>query len=292
MTKRSYAVPVTVPMSGASMNSYRWRAELMKAPAGPVSARSSTPTDEEATMKQAAGTVGALAILAFAMGCDNGDDLSAPPVGPIGTVISSSGAIASKVDEYRALLGDPKNGGDGVPATFNNGDNLFPGDFFNATVKLGAIFTTPGSGFRNDSSLFTGVDPSYGAQFNTFSPNKLFAAVGSNLIDVTFRVPGSATNAVTSGFGAVFSDVDAPGTSHLDYYAADGRLLGSYDVPVRSDAAGLSFLGVKYDSVGVARVRITLGERPLGAGVADVSAGGALDLVVVDDFLYGEPQAQ
>jgi hypothetical protein len=63
-------------------------------------------------------------------------------------------------------------------------------------------------------------------------------------------------------------------------------------VPVRSDAAGLSFLGVKYDSVGVARVRITLGERPLGAGVADISAGGALDLVVVDDFLYGEPQAQ
>lgn len=257
-------------------------------------------------MKPAAGTFGALAILAFAMGCDNGDDLSAPPVGPIGTVISSSGGIAPKVDEYRALLGDPKNGGtagpqttgrreigwDGVPANFNNGDNLFPGDFFNATVKLGAILTTPGTGFRNDSSLFTGVDPSYGDQFSTFSPNKIFAAVGSNIIDVTFRVPGTATNAVTSGFGAVFSDVDAPGTSHLDYYAADGRLLGSYDVPVRSDAAGLSFLGVKYDSVGVARVRITLGERPLGAGVADISAGGALDLVVVDDFLYGEPQAQ
>jgi hypothetical protein len=61
---------------------------------------------------------------------------------------------------------------------------------------------------------------------------------------------------------------------------------------VWSDAAGLSFLGVKYDSVSVARVRITLGERPLGAGVGDVSAGGAQDLVVGDDFLYGEPQAQ
>jgi hypothetical protein len=255
-------------------------------------------------MKPTTGTFGALAILVFAMGCDNSDDLSAPPVGPIATVVSSTGGITAKVDEYRALLGDPKNGGtagpqaagrreigwDGVPASFNNGDNLFPGDFFNTTVKLGAVLTTPGTGFRNDSSLFTGVDPSYGAQFSTFSPNKIFAAAGSNIIDVTFRVPGTATNAVTSGFGAVFSDVDAPGTSHLDFYDAGGRLLGSYEVPVRSDATGLSFLGVKYDSVGVARVRITLGERSLGAGIADVSAGGRFDLVVVDDFLYGEPQ--
>ena len=29
------------------------------------------------------------------------------------TVVTASGDIAAKVDEYRLLLGDPKNGGDG-----------------------------------------------------------------------------------------------------------------------------------------------------------------------------------
>ncbi len=33
-----------------------------------------------------------------------------------------------------------------------------------------------------------------------------------------------------------------------------------------------------------------LGQGALGAGVADVSAGGTVDLVVLDDFLFGEPQ--
>jgi hypothetical protein len=256
-------------------------------------------------MRQVTRTIGILALLGAAAGCgDNGGDISAPPVGPIATAISTTGDITAKVNEYRALLGDPKNGGttapqpagrreigwDGVPANFNNGDNLFPGDFFNTNSKLGAILVTPGTGFRNDSSLFAGVDPSYAAQFAFFSANKIFAPVGSNQLDVTFRVPGTATPALSSGFGAVFSDVDTPAATHLDYYANDGRLLGRYDVPVRSDAAGLSFVGVKYDSIAVARVRITLGQGALGAGISDVSAGGTQDLVVVDDFLYGEPQ--
>jgi hypothetical protein len=246
---------------------------------------------------------GVLALLGLAAGCDysgTGD----VKVGPIGTALSATGEITAKVTEYRALLGEPKNGGaagpqaagrreitwDGVPANFDNGDNLFPADFFNSTVKLGAVFATTGTGFRNDSTRFIGVDAGYADQFNFFSSNKIFAAVASNLVDVTFRLAGTTTPALVSGFGAVFSDVDTPASTHLDYYAVDGRLLGHYDAPVRSDAAGLSFLGVKFDSVAVARVRITLGQGAMGAGIDDVSAGGTRDLVVVDDFLYGEPQ--
>jgi hypothetical protein len=41
----------------------------------------------------------------------------------------------------------------------------------------------------------------------------------------------------------------------------------------------------------VARVKITCGNGALGAGVNDVSIGGASDLVVVDNVIYGEPQA-
>ena len=257
-------------------------------------------------MRQSVRTFGVLALLGFAVGCDysNNGGIYGPPGGPIATAITATGDITAKVNEYRTLLGDPRNGGtvgpqstgrreinwDGVPPQFDNGDNLFPGDFFNTNVKLGAVLTTPGTGFRNDSTLFAGVDSSYGGQFAFFSANKIFAPVGSNVLDVTFRVPGTATPGLSSGFGAVFSDVDTPGATHLEYYAKDGRLLSRSDVPARSDPSGLSFVGVKFDSVAVARVRITLGTGALGAGVADVSAGGTLDLVVLDDFLYGEPQ--
>ncbi len=38
-------------------------------------------------------------------------------------------------------------------------------------------------------------------------------------------------------------------------------------------------------------MRIVIGTGAMGAGVRDVSAGGTRDLVVVDNFLYGEPTA-
>jgi hypothetical protein len=40
----------------------------------------------------------------------------------------------------------------------------------------------------------------------------------------------------------------------------------------------------------VARARITLGTGALGANVNDVSAGGTVDVVVTDNFIYGEPR--
>ena len=40
-----------------------------------------------------------------------------------------------------------------------------------------------------------------------------------------------------------------------------------------------------------ARVRTVSGTGAMGAGVRDVSAGGQRDLVVVDNFLSGEPTA-
>src|SRR5262249_47356306 len=55
-------------------------------------------------------------------------------------------------------------------------------------------------------------------------------------------------------------------------------------VPVLSN--GLSFLGVSFDAgERVARVRITAGNTPLGP-----PEGGGIDVVVMDDFIYSEPQ--
>lgn len=54
-----------------------------------------------------------------------------------------------------------------------------------------------------------------------------------------------------------------------------------------SDAEGLSFVAVKYDTAIVARVRIRSGEAALANGIRDTSAGGLYDLVVMDNFVYG-----
>jgi len=89
----------------------------------------------------------------------------------------------------------------------------------------------------------------------------------------------------------VFSDVERVGAASIKLVDADGRSLGQYHAPVRTDLAGFSFVGVVFESPIVAEVRIVSGQRALGAGVQDLSDGGNLDLAVMDDYLYAEPQA-
>jgi len=168
--------------------------------------------------------------------------------------------------------------------------NDFPADFFNTTVKAGAVFTTPGTGFRNDSTLFSEINPDYAAQFLFFSASEVFAPVGSNQFDQTFRVAGQPTPALVRGFGIVFSDVDLADRTTLRLFAQDGSSLGTYSAPVRSDEGGFSFVGVAFDDAIIARVRITLGTGALGANVDDISAGGTVDLVVLDNLIYSEPR--
>jgi hypothetical protein len=95
-----------------------------------------------------------------------------------------------------------------------------------------------------------------------------------------------------NGFGIVFSDVDRDGAATITLFAENGTNLGQYVAPVRSDAAGHSFIGVAYDRPLVARVEVTSGEAALAAGTDDLTDGGADDLVITDDFLYGEPQPE
>ena len=248
----------------------------------------------------------ALAVVAACSGTDYGSNPlpTEPPPGPQATVVTASGPITAKVDEFRTLLGDPSNGGaageqpagrreiswDGAAANPFNNRNDFPAAFFNTLSKSGAIFTTPGTGFRNDSTQFTEVNSGYATQFSAFSPTKIFAPVGSNVMDVHFQVAGQPTPALVTGFGAVFSDVDLADKSSLEFFDKDGKSLGVFVAPTRSDAAGLSFVGAKFADPIVSVVRITLGTSALGANVNDVSSGGVADVVVVDNFVYGEPK--
>ena len=105
--------------------------------------------------------------------------------------------------------------------------------------------------------------------------------------------------ATVSGFGAVFSDVDLPdgsgpgkkqGNRHastlLEYFGVDGKLLFSSLVPASPGDGSQSFFGVLFDDAVIARVRITTGNAAPGP-----DDGGKVDVVMMDDFLYGEPQA-
>jgi hypothetical protein len=218
-------------------------------------------------------------------------------------VFSATGDIGATLAEFRTALGDPLNvstpgipGGrreikwDGVPEALTN-VNTFPGDFFNTTVKAGAIFSTDGSGFRNSDNDFSDINPAYADDFNAFSLPKTFMPIGSAALTVSFRVPGAETPAATRGFGVVFSDVERRGAASIKLFDAEGRSLGQYHAPVRSDPAGFSFVGVVFESPIVAQVRIRSGQQALGEGIQDLSDGGHRDLAVMDDYLYAEPQA-
>lgn len=217
--------------------------------------------------------------------------------------VGDSQTIADTLNKFRAALGGTLNAPnsapavsgrreinwDGVPAALTNVDT-FPATFFNVNSKRGAVFVTSGTGLRVDSSAFADINPALADQFKAFSPKKLFAAVGSNRMEVDFKVVGTATDGLVKGFGVVFSDVDVAAATRVEYFDANGVELASIASPAHLGAQEFTFVGAVFDSAIVARVLITSGQAVLSATSGDVSAGGTYDLVVMDDFVYGEPQ--
>ena len=224
-----------------------------------------------------------------------------------------SAAIQATVDLFRTTLGNPNNGNTAGP--LSDGRREINWDGGTATTAAttsgttfagfqgtrGALFTTPGTGFTQAPLLETTPadvtldevvgTTGYAATFSTFSPRRVFTPLGSNVTDSTFFIPGAPTPAAVTSFGAVFSDVDLFGPTTIDFYGIGDVLLFSRTVLAASGSGGLSFLGVQFDAGElITRARITTGNAALGPGVADNPAGGT-DLVVMDDFIYGEPQA-
>jgi hypothetical protein len=230
-------------------------------------------------------------------------------------------SIQSTVDAYRAALGDPNNannpgplasgrreinwdgGGPPVDATtapvtpFNVFLDTRGGQF--TTLGVGLSQAPPAGGAQGGLAVLFN-NPTYGATFSTFSPLRLFTPVGSNLTEAAFFIPGTngAEPATVRGFGAVFTDVDESdgigprgrranprGASTLmEYFDRDGMLIFSSFVPASPGDASLSFFGILFDDARIARVRITTGN------VAPGPDDGEVDIVMMDDFIYAEPQ--
>jgi hypothetical protein len=229
-------------------------------------------------------------------------------------------SIQSAVDAFRAALGEPNNGNAPGPLASGRREINWDGGGANETTTApvtpfnvflnsrGGQFTTPGTGLSQAppsggpegglAGLFD--NPSYGTAFRAFSPLRLFTPVGSNVTNALFFLPGSdgGVPAAVTGFGAVFTDVDHPDGSGpgakrgnrkastlIQYFGAGGRLLFSSFVPASPGEGSFSFFGVVFEEAEIAWVRITTGD------VAPGPDDGRRDIVVMDDFLYGEPQA-
>jgi hypothetical protein len=226
-------------------------------------------------------------------------------------------AIQGTVDAYRAALGEPNNGNTlmSLPSGRreinwdgggNNDTTDTPVTPFNVFLNTrGGQFTTLGTGLAQAPlegpppggglvGLFN--NPTYADIFSTFSPLRLFTPVGSNITEARFFVPGTAgaEPATVSGFGAVFTDVDEPdgseprkqrGSTQLEYFDLDGKLIFSSFVPASPGDGSLSFFGIVFDDARIARVRITTGNVAPGPDDDEKN-----DIVMMDDFLYGEPQ--
>ncbi len=231
------------------------------------------------------------------------------------TVFQAAGpnasSIQSTVDQFRLQLGGVNNGNAPGPLATGRREINWDGGGSATTlvptpsnaflVTRGARFTTTGTGFvQAPPSGLADVfgNPSYATIFKPFSQLRLFSPVGSNLTDAVFFVPGGGEiPATTRGFGVVFSDVDlpdgnGPGEKHgnrqastlVEFLGVDGNVLFSGLAPASPGDGNLTFFGIILNDARIAGVRIIAGATP---GPDD---SRKRDVVMMDDFIYGEPQ--
>lgn len=229
-------------------------------------------------------------------------------------------SIQSAVDNFRDSLGN-NNGNNPGPIekgrreiNWDGGnpnvlDTTAPANPFLVFLNTrGSQFKTPGLGLSQAPAsggpqgglavLF--ANPTYGQTFRAFSASRLFTPVGSNITEASFSIPGTNGNAPAAvrGFGAVFTDVDQPdgtalggrrgnnkASTSIEYFDRNGRLLFSSFVPASPGNGNFSFFAIKFDDARIASVRIRAGN--VAPGPNDDQHH---DVVMMDDFIYGEPQ--
>jgi hypothetical protein len=220
-------------------------------------------------------------------------------------VFKATGDINSAISDFRKLLGNLNTtpgatsgrreiNWDGVPD--NMVGQALPNNFFNPTEpgapiaqQRGLVYAAGVGEFQVSSANFSNIDPAATGEFSAFSGAKTFANVAANLWPVNFEVAGQTTAAFTKGVGIVFSDVDLADTTTLEFFEGE-KSLGKFFVPPHTMESSFSFLGVYFPgNEHITRVQVKH-DGILSDGEKDISAGGPHDLVIFDDFIYGEPQ--
>jgi hypothetical protein len=230
---------------------------------------------------------------------------------------ATAASIQSTVDAFRARLGDPNNLNN--PGPLKRGRREINWDGGNPNVldttapvnpflvflnTRGSQFKTPGLGLSQAppsggpqgglAVLF--ANPTYGQIFKAFSASRLFTPVGSNITEASFSIPGTngTVPATVRGFGAVFTDVDQPDgvgiganrpSTRIQYFDREGKLIFTSFVPASPGDGSLSFFGIVFDDARIASVVIKTGD--VAPGPKDDQHH---DIVMMDDFIYGEPQ--
>jgi hypothetical protein len=230
---------------------------------------------------------------------------------------ANTAATQSIVDQFRTDLGGANNGvggsfvsgrrevnWDGVPDAFSEPNN-FPPNFFNVNSPRGVVFNAieddTGSGlnqFAVSSTTASGVpvrfgniNAEYSAIFQTFSAQRLFMARSTQIMEVTFFIPGTRIPATVSGFGLIFTDVDSAtggNRSLIRVYGVDGSQLSAASAPVNDN--GLSFVGISFNA-GERIARVVIESGNIGLSAANSDGVNGVDVVAMDDFIYGEPRA-
>src|SRR5688572_23883982 len=210
-------------------------------------------------------------------------------------------SITAARDAFRAAIGGGTVAGangsfggvrreinwDGVPDSFAD-PNQLPANFFNVNSPRGVVLSTPGTGFMVSANAgqVAPIEFGFADQLQPFSPQRLFTAVNSNVVQVNFFVQGTATAANTTAFGLVFTGVDFVGETLLEFFDPNGDLFYSHTALV-SGTEGLSFLGAMVTGGSIGFVRIFSGTSTfLSNGVLGNPEG---DFVAMDDFILAEP---
>ena len=222
-------------------------------------------------------------------------------------VFKASGYIDNAINDFSNRLGNLNTtpgatagrreiNWDGVP------DNMigvaFPNDFFNpvnanAPVERqkGLVYASNVGEFQVSKNNFSTMNPASIGEFAAYSGTKTFANVTANAWPVNFQVAGQTTAAYTKGFGVVLSDVDLPNSTSLEFF--DGaKSLGKFYAPPHDLSSSFSFLGVYFPGNEHVTKVVVKHDGILADGQRDISAGGQHDLVIFDNFIYGEPQRQ
>ena len=290
--------------------------------------QSVTKSNKHAAMKLpiTSMTITALGLVSMVLAAGQAAQAQNVPPGSVtGPVVfqaagPDAASIQSSVDAFRAALGD-SNGNNPGPLPIKgrreiNWDGGNP-NILDTTAPVnpflvflntrGSQFKTPGLGLSQAppsggpqgglAVLFS--NSTYGRIFRTFSASRLFTPVKSNITVASFAIPGTngTAQATVRGFGAVFADVDQPdgrpsptvsdrpSNTEIEYFDRNGTLLFTGSVPAAPGDGNLSFFGVTFGDARIALVHIKTGNVAPGP-----NDDAAHDVVMMDDFIYGEPQ--